>query len=166
MPIWLTMFLSLGGSTLIALIVTLVFNKFKDGTKKTIDKRKQEHREEMRAIIRDETKDIKTQLGSVNDKIDNLQNGTQCSLRTAILRSYYECLAKGYKTNEDAENMDRLFDAYYKLGGNSFVQHTVEPKFRELPSEVEYEKAHKNDIVHKTEPKRKRQILNEGSYNN
>lgn len=151
MPMWLSMFLSLGGSTLIALIVTLIFSKFKDGTKKAINRRKEETRDEMRLVIREETHEIKSQLNNIDDRLKIVQDGTQCSLRTAILRSYYECMNKGYKTNEDAENMDRLLETYYALGGNSFVKHTIEPEFRNLDNETEYNQKHKH----------KRQTLNE-----
>lgn len=160
MPIWLSLFLSFGGSTLITLIVTLIFNKFKDGTKKARNRRNEETREEMRNIIREETKDIKTQLNSLDDKINTIQDGTQCSLRTSILNSYYDCLYNGYKTTEDAENMEKLLDAYYSLKGNSFVQHTIEPKFREIPIKDEYEAKKKEE-----HQKRKKQVLVESYHN-
>lgn len=152
MPIWLSMFLSLGGSTLIALIVTLIFNKFKDGTKKAIQRRNESTREEMRTIIREENESIKSQLNDLDGKIDTIQEGTKCSLRTSILNSYYDCLTKGYRTNEDSENMEKLLDAYYSLHGNSFVQHTIEPEFRRIKTKDEYEEEQRKQ-------RRKKQVL-------
>lgn len=158
MPLWVTLFLSFGGSTLIALIVTLIFNKLKDGTKRAIDKRNESTRQEMRSIIQEENEDIKNKLNNLEDKIDTIQNGSQCSLRTQILNSYYECQAKKYKTTEEAENMERLINAYYKLGGNSFVQHTIEPEFRNIPTMSKSEAEEQKRLARQ---KSKKQVLME-----
>lgn len=153
MPIWLTLFLSLGGSTIISLIVTLVWNTFKDGTKKVKMKREQERRDEMRKVVRDETERLATRLDEVDKKLDNLQNGTLSSLRNSILFNCNACVYKGYKEPLDEENMESLLESYYRLGGNSYIHNTVEPTFRKLPTKSEYDLKHskKQKIVEKYE---------------
>lgn len=100
------------------------------------------------------TDDINNKFKDINDKIDKLtilvektveQNATlqeemktqsealQASLRNSILKAYHCCMAKGYITTFQAQNVSALFTNYEKLGGNGFIKYTIMPALNKLP---------------------------------
>ena len=53
--------------------------------------------------------------------VHRIVEGQKCQLRTAMLHTYYRCKAKEEIRQYERENFDKLYHAYKKLGGNSFV---------------------------------------------
>lgn len=90
--------------------------------KKNAKKVKQE---EMREVIREEMAPLAERLAKVEEMLAIDCEGTQAGLRNDLLRTYYDCAARGYKTRYDAENFCDMYHAYIKLGGNSFIQNEV-----------------------------------------
>ena len=53
--------------------------------------------------------------------VNRIVDGQRCQLRTAMLNTYYHCRDKEVIRQYERENFDKLYAAYKKLGGNSFV---------------------------------------------
>ena len=53
--------------------------------------------------------------------VSRIVEGQKCQLRTAMLNTYYKCKEKEQIRQYERENFDKLYAAYKKLGGNSFV---------------------------------------------
>ena len=53
--------------------------------------------------------------------VHRIVEGQKCQLRTAMLHTYYRCKEKEEIRQYERENFDKLYRAYKKLGGNSFV---------------------------------------------
>lgn len=53
--------------------------------------------------------------------VSRIVEGQKCQLRTAMLNTYYRCKEKETIRQYERENFDKLYHAYKKLGGNSFV---------------------------------------------
>lgn len=53
--------------------------------------------------------------------VHRIVEGQRCQLRTAMLSTYYRCKEKDEIRQYERENFDKLYHAYKKLGGNSFV---------------------------------------------
>lgn len=53
--------------------------------------------------------------------VHRIVEGQKCQLRTAMLSTFYKCQEKQEIRQYERENFDKLYHAYKKLGGNSFV---------------------------------------------
>ena len=53
--------------------------------------------------------------------VHRIVEGQKCQLRTAMLHTYYRCKDFEEIRQYERENFDKLYCAYKKLGGNSFV---------------------------------------------
>lgn len=53
--------------------------------------------------------------------VHRIVEGQKCQLRTAMLHTYYRCKEMEEIRQYERENFDKLYHAYKKLGGNSFV---------------------------------------------
>lgn len=53
--------------------------------------------------------------------VHRIVDGQRCQLRTAMLQTYYHCKESETIRQYERENFDKLYQAYKKLGGNSFV---------------------------------------------
>lgn len=53
--------------------------------------------------------------------VKRIVEGQKCQLRTAMLNTYYKCVETETIRQHERENFDKLYGAYKKLGGNSFV---------------------------------------------
>lgn len=139
MPVWMTIFLALGGSTLIGLVVKEVYDMIKSKNKKAIQYDKEKEilatKETIRDIIREEMKPINEKLSKIEDDVDNIKKdvedtkgGLQAELRHDIRNSCRRCIQQGFKTEEDVMEIDALHDRYEKLGTNGLTN-TLYDKF-------------------------------------
>lgn len=53
--------------------------------------------------------------------LSKVNNGTKCLLRSEMLRIYYRHRESGQIRQYELENFIYLYEAYKKLGGNSFI---------------------------------------------
>ena len=127
--------------TLFGIIWKDIIEHRKSRSAAAVEARKQERVEEIRAVVREETAAIKKDLEKANKKLDEVGEGTQSSLRNEILMCYDACVAKGYRSYFDTENVKHLHDSYDALNGNSFID-DIMVLFDELPTEEEYVKTH------------------------
>lgn len=148
----ITLITTIGGvcgaiATIIALITLIVKplrNRFANWVNKTANTDE----------INKKFDDINDKFKDINDKIDKLtilvektieQNvklqeemktqseALQASLRNSILKAYHCCMAKGYISTYQAQNVSALFTNYEKLGGNGFIKYTIMPAINRLP---------------------------------
>lgn len=58
--------------------------------------------------------------------VKRIVEGQRCQLRTAMLHTYYDCKDSKTIRQYERENFDKLYIAYKKLGGNSFIDDIYE----------------------------------------
>lgn len=100
-------------------------------------------------VVKTHTDPIDKELERMNLKLTKVADGTLDTLRDRILTVYYKCLEKHYRSEYDIANVDHMYKDYVALDGNSFIDDCMQ-KFRQIPTEKEYEITHK-----KTKSKRK-----------
>ena len=59
-------------------------------------------------------------------KTEGIVEGMQSLLRSEILRTYYNAMAKNYLYQWERENLDKNFKAYIKVHGNAFIEDAME----------------------------------------
>lgn len=134
MPIWLTIILALGGSTLITLIVNTIWRhsatkiaRIKELEKKAEDdarheeerKRQEEWENKVLAIIQP----LIEKLDQIQEELKLNKAATTTSLRTdlMLLRDRYREL--GYASRNDKAAWNQLYNDYRDLGGNHFKEY-------------------------------------------
>lgn len=118
--------------------------------------RKQMYMEQLRDIIKEENEksvmplrkrmdDMNDTVTSMNERLTLVANGTVDTLRDRILSTYNKCMKKGFRNQNDYENMHHMCTDYFKLGGNSFVRDCMN-KFDALPSEEQLKGAQEKSL--------------------
>lgn len=98
---------------------------------------KRERQEEIKAAIKEELAPIKKKQEEMDDSLELLKDGNKCSLRDRLLYSYKMCSEQGYRTTEETQNWEKMYDVYDKLKGNSFV-HDLKNQFESIDTYEEY----------------------------
>lgn len=133
---WLTVIISvlsfLGFGTIFTAIWNHFIKKQEEHAKTLNDLFSKEQRQNLDKVIKEDIKPLQ-------DKVDKIGEDRMCekealvaSLKNDLLNIYYNCKAKGYKTNWDAHNFKAMYTAYTKMGGNSFIKDDIKPKFDRL----------------------------------
>lgn len=112
----------LGFSTIVSTLWKERHEKKKEMSEENQKRRRVERQEELREIIKSEIEPVKSQ-------IEIMTQGTKATLRNDLLKCYYDCKAKGYRTEDDTKNFTEMKNAYHKLGGNSFIDKDISPMF-------------------------------------
>lgn len=115
------------------LIVTAVWNKCANGTQKVKDRRRLEHQADIRQVVKEESGSWVGNISEVKESLKLVSGGTQAGLRNDLMNCYNECSSKGFKTQDEAENFNDMYNAYHALGGNSFIDSDIIPAFKQLP---------------------------------
>ena len=113
MPVWAQLVSMLGGSTLIALIITFVFNKFTN----SIEKKR---------------KDAQLIAEEVDKKNEANNRGVQALLRHELYDMYNEHYPKGYAPADVKNDFENIYVSYHNLGKNG-VMDGMHQRFMELP---------------------------------
>ena len=135
MPIWLTILLALGGSTLVSLIVTAVWrkaeyqhNRFKEFEKKDAEEKQRAEAQERQ--LKWEAKLENELIKPLSDKLDAIQsdllankNATVSSLRADMMLLRDQFRHKGYASGNDKAAWNQLYKDYSDLGGNHFKEY-------------------------------------------
>lgn len=66
-------------------------------------------------------KHIDVRLDKVEERLDEIAEGTQASLRNNILQLVDSCLARGYISTIDKMNLKDMYSAYHNLGGDTYA---------------------------------------------
>lgn len=85
---------------------------------------------------------IKVELSELKENTIQMKKANRASLRNALLNAWYQSQRRGYTTEYERENFLRMYNAYTAIGGNSFIQSDIKPKFDALPSKTEYDAMH------------------------
>jgi len=134
MPVWLTVFLALGGSALITLIVNTIWrhsaakiNRIKELEKKAEDDARHEEerrrQEEWEQKVLDLIHPLSVKLDEIQEELKLNKSATTTSLRTdlMLLRDRYRDL--GYASRNDKAAWNQLYNDYKELGGNHFKEY-------------------------------------------
>ena len=73
---------------------------------------------------------------SVLGRFQALQDASRADLKGDIVRLYETCMARGHITHFELDILTRKFEAYKKLGGNSYIAELVS-RLLELPVQGE-----------------------------
>ena len=72
-------------------------------------------------------------IANIERRLDLSEKCDQASLRNSLMNLYYDCLAKGYRTEDDSKNYREMHEAYNAVGGNSFIDSDVSEWFDHIP---------------------------------
>lgn len=125
MPEWVTIFLSLGGSALIGLIVTTVFN-YSMKKVREIKELKEAKEEEKRLQALLEVKN------AMEEEKKAIRKGLQALLRNDLYTLYYMCKNKHCATFTEKINFENMYKQYHLMGHNG-VMDNIEAKMMALP---------------------------------
>ena len=129
MPAWLNIILAfVGGTGLMGLITTTLWNKQKIRLEKIKKLEKSAEKEEVRDIIKEEVKPILDILDTLNTKLEANSEGTVTLLRDRMKHTLDECKKVGYASTSEKANWNELYSSYKKLGGNHFREYVDEWK--------------------------------------
>lgn len=134
MPTWLTIFLALGGSTLVSLIVGAIWRS-SEGKIKRIKELEQKAKDDKRHKEERERQDaweakVVSLIQPIDQKIDLIKadlvankNATVTSLRAdmMILRDRFR--DQGFATPNDKAAWNQLYNDYADMGGNHFREY-------------------------------------------
>lgn len=65
-------------------------------------------------------------IKSQTDKIELINDGIRCQLRTEMMNTYYDNKANEAIREYELENFIKCYNAYKALGGNSFIDRIYE----------------------------------------
>lgn len=160
---WWQTLLMTAGTCLITLLVTFIFNWV---TNRPAVKRKEKEKQEakqkeilnnlkielqqsvddLRKEVMEERKGCKSDHCSLVTLVKDIQDtnksqniGLQSVLRDLLKIRYLEWLEKGHTTIDAKDDLEHMYDAYHKLGGNSTIT-DLRNKFIKLPLREELKK--------------------------
>lgn len=109
----------------------------------------QKHLEELRAIIREENKDIKDDISSIKDNLALNTKGTVTILRNDMKKSLDYCKKQGYVSRSDKINWNELYRTYGELGGNHFKEFVNgwKEELEDLPVEEKVKSKRKKKVL-------------------
>lgn len=142
MPVWMTIVLALGGSTLIGLVVKEIYDMVKNKNKKANQYDKEVEKkitiDIIKEVLREELTPIKVDLNNLQGEVKSIKQdtevtkgGLQAELRHDIRNSCRRCIQQGFKTEEDISEIEALHEQYEKLGTNGLTN-TLYEKFQHL----------------------------------
>ena len=166
MPIWLTILLALGGSTLISLIVNALWKhsaaklaRIQELEKNEAERvRREEERsrqEEWEQKVLDLVHPISAKLDEIQEELKQNKAAATTGLRTdlMLLRDRYR--DNGYASRNDKAAWNQLYNDYKALGGNHFNEYVNQwrDEVNDLPTvpDVEHGKGRRIDDKKETE---------------
>lgn len=134
MPLWLTLFLALGGSALITLIVNTIWRhsaakiaKIKELEKKAEEAAQREaeikRQQEWEQKVLDLIDPLAKKLDQIQEEIKINKSATTTSLRTDLMLLRDRHVDLGYATGSDKAAWNQLYKDYSDLGGNHFAEY-------------------------------------------
>lgn len=93
--------------------------------------------------------EIKNDLEEIKANEEQLKKANRASLRNQLLEAWHKCEKQGYTTEHERENFLRMYQAYTAIGGNSFIQCDIKPKFDALLTEEQYKANKKKSTTKK-----------------
>lgn len=99
-----------------------------------------QQKEELDQVIKSDLRPIEEAIKQLQQDRKDEKKALTATLKNDLLKSFYDCDGKGYKTLWDAQNFNAMYEAYLKLGGNSFIKNDIAPKFNALPERTDNDK--------------------------
>lgn len=140
-----------GGTCLVTLLVTLIFNWVTNGPKRMKERRRKEM-DEFRAEVKKSVEEVKEEANKQSDQCKNdhlclsrivgdiqttnkAQNiGLQAVLKDLLKIRYLEWIKRGYAPMDARDDLERMYKAYHGLGSNG-VMDGLRARFLKLPVE-------------------------------
>ena len=130
---WITITISilsfLGFGTVFTTIWSHFIKKQEEHAKALNKSFNEEQRRNLDMIVKEDIKPLKDKVDKIEEDGVYEREALIASLKNDLLHIYYDCKAKGYKTNWDAHTFEAMYVAYTKMGGNSFIKDDIKPKF-------------------------------------
>lgn len=104
-------------------------------------------------------------INKIEQRLDLAEKCDLVELRNSLMNIYYNCAAKGYRTEDDSKNYREMHEVYRALGGNSFIDSDISRWFSELPlqsNDYDFQKAEKKSAGSKSAVKRAQPNNEEG----
>lgn len=81
---------------------------------------------------------INEKFDEVDHKLNILSDSNRNGIKAWLVKTYYESLDEAYVDDFTKDLIEKRFDDYKKLGGNSYIEQLVN-KMRSMPTKDEYE---------------------------
>ena len=124
--------------TIAGLIWKDLYNRKVENSKKNKERKKQELQDNIREVVKDEISPLEQKVDNIANTLKLVEDGTLSTLRSDILKNYYDCVKKRHRNDDDYTNIHKLYQSYKNLNGNSFVKDVI-ARFDALPTKEEYE---------------------------
>ena len=82
---------------------------------------KRERQEEIKSVLDETLAPIIEKQDKIDHSLQLIEDGTRCTLRDTLLKAYKSCSQQLYRTTEETQNWEKLYMAYHRLNGNSFI---------------------------------------------
>ena len=133
MPEWLQIFLAVGGSALIGLVVADIYKAIKKNSAKYREAQKRERQESYREVLKQELEPVKEDVAELKKDMQDTKSGIQAELRHDIRNASRRCIKQGYKTTDDLEEVTSMHIQYENLGSNG-ITNALYDEFLKLPT--------------------------------
>ena len=121
MPTWLSIVLSLGGSTFCGLAVSALWHFLEKRYQNANKYAQNQELKQIKSLIAEKINPIRTNIENIQERLIEAKQTEILSLRCEMLDIYNRCKTKGYAEESDRVTFDELHNRYNKLGGNHYV---------------------------------------------
>lgn len=142
MPTWLSIILSLGGSTLCGLAVSALWHVLAKRHKDASKYAQNQELKQIKSLMTEKIDPIRTDINNIQERMIESKQAEILSLRCEMLDIYHRCKTQGYAEESDRVTFDELYNRYHKLGGNHYVDflNTIKYEMLELPQVSQHNK--------------------------
>ena len=105
--------------------------KYKEGYKNTAQK--EEHERKI-SELENSVSEIKNLVSELTTSIEISNESNRNQIKTTIVKEYNYFTRQGWIDNYSLDCIERLYDSYRKLNGNSYIKDLM-VKIRELPNQ-------------------------------
>ena len=108
-------------------------NETEEAKRRQKEERQTEIKDAVSEIVDPFAEKLECQMDAIEARLKLSEQCDQAALRNSLMRLYYDCKEKGYRTVDDSKNYREMHEAYNAIGGNSFIDSDISRWFEDLP---------------------------------
>ena len=142
MPTWLSIVLSLGGSTFCGLAVSALWHFLSNRHQNANKYEQNQEIKQIKSLIAEKIDPIRADIENIQERLIEEKQTEILSLRCEMLDIYHRCKTQGYAEESDRVTFDELHDRYNKLGGNHYADflNSIRHEILKLPRVLQQDK--------------------------
>lgn len=133
----------IGLPVLTGLIITDLFKRRKANSQEAKDKKKQERQDDVREVVKEETKSIKEDIVLLKENSQLTKESLQATLRHELYEIADKWSVKGYCPKDVKDDFENIYQKYHALGQNG-VMTQMRDELIELPLHPKPKRPNKN----------------------